>query len=210
MEITKQFAGDFETHITVELSDSDINLFCEICEKIGVKPVFIQLPNGKFPSQPMTACDSKGTLDSVLKAAQKLVIQLTDHGFKCIRVKIEASPFNEDLPQNFIETAKLPDTMYFEYHVKVLLDDTQNQIAREICGEFGAHLSQNVFKIRDNGLTEKFITLRMYGFGLLEARSRVEQLMLAIQKCELKTLKSVLEYCVYDTNTAIDEDWFDI
>ena len=213
MEITPEFKGLFETHVTVSLEEGQkIEDFSEVCNALGVKPIFIQLPSGKVPSQPMTAVDSEGTLSSVRADAFSLAMKLKESGYTVIRVKVETSPFNEDLPQSAEDSKKLPGTMYFEYHVKLLLGKNHydDVIATDICVEFGAHLSKNAFKIREDGLTEKFLTLRMYDKGLIEARVVVADLMKNIESRGLEALKNVLEYCVFDTDSSIDEDWLDI
>lgn len=206
-----QFAGLFETHITITLGEKSTEEFVDTCNLLGVKPVFIQLPSGKVPSQPMTAVDTKGTLDSVKAEAYGVVKSLEAAGFPCIRVKIEAAPFNEDLPKTSAESEALPSTMYFEYHVKTLLDAGMQTEALAVAKAHNAHLSLNAFKTRPDGLLEKFFTKRMYGIGLAEAKVQAQELSNAINGTgTLKELKNVLEYCVFDTDSSIDEDWFDI
>ncbi len=204
------FSGHFETHITVEINSDTIEHFKHICAILKLKPILIELQNGAILSQLMTAKESKGDFEDIKKEAYDVTKKLNDYGFKCIRIKIEASPFNKDIPITDEESLQYPDA-YFEYHVKTLFDPNYQEIAVQLSKSLNAHLSNNAFKVRNDGLVEKFFTKKMYLTGKNNAINIAKEMSDKIQQSSfLVELNNILEYCIYDTNILLDEDWLEI
>lgn len=204
--------GLFETHITVDTTD--VKSFKAFCATQNLKTIFIELSNGKFAAQPMTATDMWGTFEEVKKAAYNTVRLFKENGFECMRVKIELAPIykgyiHPDVPKTQEDLYLLNGDKYWEYHVKVLISNNQDYWINEVAEENDAHLSKNAFKIREDGLKEKFLTIRMYSSTMNEAQDLVSKLKGHLLFRNIEILSDVLEYCVYDTNPHIDEDWFE-
>ncbi len=58
------FEGVFESHVTVAACDEAA--FARTCDALGVKALFISLPRGQTPRQPMTGAHHRGSLREVL------------------------------------------------------------------------------------------------------------------------------------------------
>jgi hypothetical protein len=209
---TPRYSGEFEIHVTIgaEVSAS-LETFRQVCERLAVKPLLIELDRGSAPIQPMTASVCRGELADALREAARVAAGLDDAGFPPCRVKIEAAPTNADLPETDTEAARLPAGNYFEYHLKLLLNgEADTRPVRALCEAHGAHLSANAFRRRTDGTREQFVTLRCYAMGRVSADSRFRALMDALTGSGRAVLKSLCEYCVWDTNQALDEEWLEI
>lgn len=119
----RAFNGAFGTHVTLAArpggGTGDLALFAAAR---GVKHALIVLDRGQTRSQPMLTVQGEGTLATQIEAARSLSRELADAGFRVVRVKVEAAPWNEDVPASDAAAARLGDAMYFEHHVKVVLD----------------------------------------------------------------------------------------
>jgi hypothetical protein len=201
------FAGDFETHITVAPPVVE-STFRRDCLKLGVKPILIHSPVDAAPARPMTSAIYRGDLPSVLAESKAVGAALKDMGYSVVRLKIEAGPENADLPENDSQAAAMPTEYYFEHHLKILLDDPDgyDQIAL-LCRNRQAHLSPNALLCRSGGEREYFITLRSYSVGRDNAESQVEVLIADLELVGVPILKKISDYCVYDDNPSSDDGW---
>ncbi|WP_326792970.1 hypothetical protein OHA79_36425 [Streptomyces sp. NBC_00841] len=121
-----EFAGEFETHLTVRLGTAagamDASARLEHrAARMGLKLTRIVLDRGAMPDQPMLTETGRGTLTERQAAALLRSAELRAAGFPVIRVKIEASPWNADIPQTANEAAALSPACHVEHHVKLLL-----------------------------------------------------------------------------------------
>ena len=205
------YAGDFETHVTVEpLGPTELDRFAQVCDELGVHAVLIELPRGAVRSQPMTRSNFRGTLPECHQSAITLANQLRKQGFAVSRIKIEAAPWNEDLPETDLHAQGLPEENYFEYHVKLILaGETDLREILRVCELRGAHLSANAFKRRDDGRFERFVTLRCPGVGRATANQRAQDLEQSLRATGHEVGRMVCEYCVYDSNQNVDAEWLE-
>lgn len=196
----------FETHLTVE---SDATWHTAAIERFateqGLKLVQIELSRGMHPCQPMLSWRSEGALPECLSSAAAMVQTLEAQGIRVVRTKIEASPFNADVPQR-----EAPSTVgtYFESHVKLLLDARADQA--ELCDiamAHGAHLSRNARRVRDDGRMERFVTLRRRKCGYVAIAHDTAALEAALAPRVERILGTEIEYVLYDSNLAIDAGW---
>ncbi|GGV40210.1 hypothetical protein GCM10010182_75950 [Actinomadura cremea] len=158
------FAGDFETHVTVR---GDAGAVAEWAAARGVKFVHIVLERGRVVSQPMLTLGCSGTLDAARADAAGAARALRADGFAVARVKIEAAPWNAGVPVTDGEA--LGPAYYFEHHVKVLLDAGfgagfdagfgAGALARAV-RPHAAHVSRNARRVRTDGRRERFVTVR--------------------------------------------------
>lgn len=198
------FDGVFESHVTV--APCDEAAFAKTCDALGVKALFISLPQGVSPRQPMTGAHHRGALPDVMLIVHQLARELALAGFEVIRTKIEAVGPHRDLPQSDEIAAKTPRSNYFEHHAKVTLPSAQSEpeIARAFA-ELGAYLSRGA--PRGDGIELRFVTLRSWGLGQASADARFDQVLALAVKLGLPLRNRMREYTVYDSALEVDAGW---
>ena len=214
----KDFAGDFETHLTVMPSrlgdaagtredDEAIRLWATRHE---MKYTRILLERGDTPDQPMLTYRGKGTLTAQRGQARTWASRLHREGLSVARVKIEASPWNADVPQSSEEAAALPPYCYFEHHVKlVLAGAAQVEAVRELSGRHDGHLSWNARRVLSDGRHERFVTQRRRGVGRPEARRGLDTLLNELAAGGHPPVDVEEEFVVHDDNPTVDAGWAD-
>lgn len=201
--------GAFEAHLTVSArSEEDLRRFRAFCDAASVKCIFIELGRGEEPFQPMTASYHHGTLRQAREEVQAMARALAAEGFDVTRLKLEALGKNRDIPEDDA-TARAQPANYFEFHVKVLLPsgDTEVDALRARCEKHGAHLSRNARKVREDGASERFVTLRVYGLGRANADARFTALLEDLAGTGLTLTQRLREWTVYDSNHGLDRGW---
>jgi len=140
--------------------------------------------------------------------ALRLSRELNASGFPVIRIKIEAAPWNQDVPQSRVQAHGQPPGRYFEHHVKLLLPpDSDYAALAELVEPHSAHLSRNALTQRSDGREERFVTQRCRAVGYTEACQRLEALQAAIAPLGHLVLEVEQEYVVYDNNLFVDAGW---
>jgi inosine/xanthosine triphosphate pyrophosphatase family protein len=206
----RSFGGAFEAHVTVRLADAvgDAPRFRAACDRLGVKCMMIELPEGEHVAQPMTASIHRGVLREVQDEVHGLARELIAAGFVIVRTKVEALPRNADIPEDDAQAARFP-AGYFEFHVKLLLSGGADALeaVRVACAPHGARLSKNANKRRDDGTEERFVTLRVHRLGRAHAEERFVALEAALVALGVPMRGRIREYTVYDSNVALDRGW---
>jgi hypothetical protein len=206
----QEFAGEFETHLTVDLNgrDGDIAALRAWGEARGMKCTHIVLARGRSVSQPMLTREGRGELSGELARAEAIASELSASGFAVTRIKIEASPFNRDVPQTDSVAAACPRERYFEHHVKLLLDGTRDVPGvTALAQQHAAHVSRNALRIRDDAREERFVTQRCHAVGRATAQRQLAELLRALRDGGYEILESENEFVVYDQNLALDDGW---
>jgi hypothetical protein len=204
--------GAFEAHVTVKLAapDGDLPRFRAACDRLGVKCVMIELPEGEHAAQPMTASVHRGTLREVQDEVHGLAREMVAEGFEVVRTKIEAVGRNADIPDTDEAAARSP-AGYFEFHVKLVVpaESAAAALARiaGACAPHGARLSRNANKRRPDGAEERFVTMRVPRLGRARAEERFAALVDALAATEVPLHTRIREYTVYDSNVALDRGW---
>jgi hypothetical protein len=203
------FAGELETHITVALTQpADLKDLGQWAHARGLKTLHIILERGATVSQPMLTRRGSGDLESEQRIAGEITKELLSGGYRILRVKIEASPENDDVPQTKFAAATQPDDRYFEHHIKfVHAADADLTLLRGIAELHSAHLSQNALRQRNDGFCERFITQRCMKMGRAEAARRLQELLHAIEPFKYTIIDVEEEFVVYDSNLSIDAGW---
>ena len=169
----------------------------------------IVLSRGNAASQPMATWRRSSTvLSSMRDEADGFAADAVQAGFELTRVKIEAAPGNEDLPQTDQEASTEPDANYFEHHIK--LDrprEASVEKLTELCESHGAHLSRNAFRQTAGDREERFVTLRTYAVGDQTSQRQLAALLDCLAAVEEDVIETESEYCVYDSNIALDAGW---
>lgn len=190
----------FELHLTTHaLAAHQVDDFVAICQQLGAKALLIELAQGQVMQQPML---SKVALLPDVAAALTLAAadaaSLKSSGFAVSRTKLEVPATHAAY---LAATSPGPaGTPYFEWHGKVSYVRAPELLA--VCARHQAHLSANALK--DSVLT-RFVTLREYG-PLAVFEQRVAELVQALQ-AHWPIQKQQAEYCLYDSNTGLDQGW---
>jgi hypothetical protein len=205
------FAGEFETHITVAIADAgEMDRLKDWVVRRGYSFHHIILDRGLIPSQPMVSYRGHGDLGSERATAEAVARQLTAAGFTVCRIKIEVAPENRDVPQSDTEAAALGPGPYFEHHVKLALEpgaDTTLLVA--VARRHAAHLSRNALRVRSDGGLERFVTQRCYATGSPGARQCLQALLAELAANRYVVLNTEEEFVVYDTEPGVDAGWLD-
>lgn len=197
----------FETHLTVSPRGDDATLddVEAFARAHGLKFLQIQLPAGAQPRQPMLSLRACGPFERQRAEAHRLVEALAALGIAVTRTKIEAAPWNAGVPAH---GPCLRSEHYFESHVKLLLAPDCDTVAlARAANAHGAHLSRNARCVREDGLVERFATLRTRNGGLAAITARADVLRSALAPQTLAILSVEIEYVVHDDNPALDAGW---
>ena len=202
---SRQYRGAFETHVTIEVDQSKFPDVTAFALSHALKFTHIVLPRGQHPSQPMLTRRGTGTMASELDAAARLSDQLVSCGFDVCRIKLEASPRNEDIPQHDHESE---ENRYFESHIKILIPTHADLDAvTSVSRRHHAHTSRNAFRTRPDGFQERFITQRYACAGYLHSQRALRALIDDLRPLGHPIIKCETEYVVYDSNMILDDGW---
>lgn len=206
------YQGFFEAHITLKNTNQNIEGFQEFCNENKVKPIFIELERGDVPKQIMSSSLHSGNFENVKNEVEQLATKMREKNYEVIRLKIEAHPENTGIPQTKGDILESQRENYFEVHYKILLpvsiDAKKNLLL--LAEKYSAHLSKNAFKKRENQTEERFVTKRMYDVGKKEAYQAFDKLHQALKKNNYKIDKKIVEYCVFDSNVLVDNNWLQV
>jgi hypothetical protein len=204
------YAGEFEVHVTVRPpSGAAFQRFRAWCLLHDCKCVRIVLARGEHVEQPMaTWRRGATTLPVVVEETRHMIGELERVAIPVVRVKIEAAPDNDGVPQNDAEAAGQDEANYFEHHVKLLRDPAADrERLLKMCVEFGSHLSRNAWRENPQGLEERFVTMRSYNVGRANADARLQRLLAALADLGEKVIEVESEYNVFDSNVQLDAGW---
>lgn len=206
----RNYRGDFEVHLTAKAADSATReRLREWCDARGFKCVWIVLARGEHADQPMaTWRRGRTALPAVVEEANRHAAELAALGIPVTRVKVEAAPFNDEIPARDEEASNHAPENYFEHHIKLLRNAAAPRDALlRLCDAHGAHLSRNAFRDAPEGKEERFVTLRAYGVGSASSNRQFRRLLAALRECGEHVLESESEYCVYDSALSLDAGW---
>jgi hypothetical protein len=204
-----EFTGELETHLTICLSESkSIEHLRDWGAAHGLKCLHIVLEQGEVISQPMLTRRSTGKLTNEIDGANRLKNLLIADGFSVSRLKIEAAPWNEDVPQSAAELKEHLSQRYFESHIRIICNkDADNSELIEAVKPHSAHLSRNALSCCVEGLEERFVTQRCRTGGYAESWKRLNTLLREIRALGYTVIDVEEEYVVYDSNLEIDAGW---
>lgn len=205
-----EFTGEFETHYTIHLDPTtpDLEALRAWGAEHGLKCLHILLSRGDSASQPMLTGRGQGTLSGERARAEEIAKSLQATGFPVTRVKIEAAPWNEDVPQSLDEARNHPPDRHFEHHIKLLLEPDANiALLMAVAVGHDAHLSRNALKQREDGRRERFVTQRCFGVGRDQAKRRLDALFAALDALGQTVVDIEEEFVVYDSNIELDRGW---
>jgi len=201
--------GIFESHITISNGPGVEAIFQTQCKETDCKCVMIQLPTGVTHEQLMSSRYHRGSFLSVEKEVFSLAATFAKAGLKITRAKIEAMFSNTGVPQSNQEALCLSPENYFEFHLKVAVEEKSLKQLQEICSQYSAHLSKNAFKLLSDGKTLHFVTQRIWTTGAIDAFHTFSKLKEFIEENGFITMGLMREYSLYDSNIKLDSGWID-
>ncbi|MBC7805528.1 MAG: hypothetical protein H7145_05200 [Akkermansiaceae bacterium] len=204
------FEGDLEIHLTVREPDPTRGEALQSLASVrGWKYLHIILARGDTPSQPMLTRHVHGDLESACHEASEATRAFESAGFPVTRVKIEAAPWNEGVPQSDAEAQTV--SRHFEHHIKLLLPpDAVTTALTFVAQRHEAHLSRNALKQRADGYAERFVSQRCFGVGRATAQKRFDALLSDLATFGHPVLDTEEEYVVHDSNLSLDNGWLQL
>jgi hypothetical protein len=200
--------------------DKILDKFKDVCSKIGVKPIVIDLEinDGSIIKDVMTSSKHFGDNRTAYEESERICNELRKYGYKVLRNKIESVPWHPAAP--VISTGKeIPNGCYFESHLGVVIKPEEkerlNEFVKytltdshliELSGT--AKLSQNFFKkSKDGSAFVNMLTYRSNMCGSPKFKLEVEGIKHLLKEEGFEFEKVEVEYAVYDTNVTHDAKW---
>lgn len=184
----------FEIHVTVD--SSNIESFKKDCNEIGCKPVLIELDcKEQKLEQLMTSQKFRGRnwKNEVNNIRNKLI----NKKYNISRIKVEINP-----QILFEESIK-----YLESHIRVKINNNQEEILSLLCSKLNFHKSKNKFKKIDKDNYYLMCTYRTYDLNLEKFNFIVNEFKQNLDKFYIKYDKIEIEGCILDTNETLDKNW---
>jgi hypothetical protein len=201
--------GDFEAHITVRAGEAGTVVALErYAARHDMKFTHIVLMRGRMTDQPMVTVRRSGTATAVREWIYAVVGALSTAGFEVTRVKLEATPWAEGVPDTDEAAAVLGSRYYFEHHIKLMLPAGagSDHLAATVAGH-RAHVSANARRARADGRTERFVTQRCRAVSDRTAEARLADLLAVLADHQVLSVER--EFVVYDSNESADDGWID-
>lgn len=203
-ELSLKYPIPYEIHITVQ--KPDLNTFRKACEFAEVKPIILDLQDKEGTSvitDVMTSSkflgDNRGAMEEVTRISQIM----KDHGLSVVREKVETVPWHPAAPS---ENDTMPKDCYFECHFGVLVkDNRERDFLRDLSKDLDCHMSQNVFKIVEDGQV-LMLTSRSYDGTRDSFEKRVEYTRQKLEE-HFPVEKTIIEFAIYDTKVNHDQNW---
>lgn len=203
----------YEIHVTVRTTD--VERFQEVCKKIDVKPIILELQkkSGDVLCEVMTS-STISTDDHTIGEAKVAMIRICSHlskeRFVVIRSKIETVPWHPLAPcehngqRHFLGS-------HFETHFGVIIKEKGDGFKlNDLSKTHNLHLSKNVLKKFDDGSHVQMTTYRSYSMIKEDFELVVDNIVKEIFNVGL-TLEKMpkIEFAVYDTNYEHDLKWIE-
>lgn len=202
----------YEIHVTVE---GDIpGDFRNICSKLGVKPIIIDLEKvaGSIGKEMMTSSKVFNTAEIPHHEAERIKNGLVSAGFKVVRVKIEVATNHPEVPTMFGEV-KTPrhKFQHFESHLEIVVngEEERNELREFVSSNLSdLHFSKNLFKKTEGGKFVQMLTLREYDTVLECFKIRVHEIRQILSEAGFMFYSSpTIEFCIFDSKADHDNDW---
>ncbi|MGS2590344.1 hypothetical protein [Streptomyces hebeiensis] len=205
------FRGDFATHLTVRtLRRRGVTAvpLHEWAAAQGLELTRTVLDRGRTPAGPVLTRRSRGTFEEQRSAAERWAGLLAGAGFTVVRTRIEAAPWNEDVPRTDAEAAALPAQLHFEHRATVRLSipyDTGRLAA--VAERHHAHVARTARQVLPGGTQERCVIQRVRSAGRPSARARLDALIDALIADGFRPVDVSEEFVLHDDNPAVDSGW---
>ena len=182
----------FEVHITVD--SQDFNRWKELCEKLGLNPLWIKNSKGWYDQQMLCAVDYKGSFLGVKNYIRELVKDIREAKFKVVREKIEC------------QFRQWPSSLYNECHIKIRLPEGENNAMLAFCE---SHSISPSWSLVHNvpGERKWYLTVRDHGLDARGAGLKFAKAIRAVGDRFGKPSGVEVETAIFDTNEELDKGW---
>lgn len=197
----------YEIHITVKCTEEGVPRFRETSVALGVKPLVVQLAEGRVMNDVMTSSDIKCTPSELMDECSRLVNGLSAAGWPVVRCKVETTPWH---PKALVPEEQMKPYQYFESHIPIRVNSAMNlDPLRKQCKEMGLHLSANAFKVH---LDERTVmsTFRATHLCADEFKATVAQQCSTLKDSGFNLDVPVVEFAIFDSNRDHDNEWLHI
>ena len=204
-DVTKGTMTNFyEAHITVDHLGLAEDAFEGDCFLFGVKPL-VMVGNGLH--QYMCTVKIEGDLGMARNRAQEVADAFIAEGYDIERVKIESHPAGSETPSRN-NLKKLSDGQYFEAHIDVDTHEGGLEALKVVAKMNGLWISFNNLKYPDaEGYRTYIATLRRHDGTIEGFRTLVNDAARHMRMRGLEVIRIIEEFCVYDSNEALDAEW---
>ena len=214
--------GRFEAHATtLPIDGKTFSDFEKKCSKLNMNAVNIELPSDSLhPIQPMSTFWHQGTLESAIIHMYSKARQMFREGIPVKRLKLEIALDENietsncsDLYQSgvfpLVEGEKRRDSnsVYFEFHIKVLIVPDQKSLFKFISSRHRCHVSRNAKKKDVGGRFQWFTTLRLYNVTLSQALSKFKAVCSDLTENGFLICSRHREYAIHDNCVMLDKGW---
>jgi hypothetical protein len=217
-EATLKFPLPYELHVTVNCANDTetLRIFKQDCETLQIKAIALDLQNQNSDTvilnDIMTSSVHMGNNASAYQELERIQKGLKAKGWVVVRGKIETVPWSPVAPSTKYKRLAMPRYSYFEAHLNIITNKTDEPLLRNIAHWHNSHLSRNIFKKLDGDKYIIMITMRKY-IGTYETfLSALNELKKALTD-PLNTNggflieKVITEFSIYDSNVSHDEPW---
>ncbi|WP_432118958.1 hypothetical protein [Streptomyces sp. bgisy032] len=194
-------ASLYESHVTVRCGGPGESARLDRWAAAGgYKLTHIVLARGRMRDQPMLTLSGSPSYAAEAARVRQVAARLRADGFDPVRVKIESSPWAEEVPRQPCD-----DGRYFEHHVKLLLAaDTDLAALAERVVPHGAHLSWNARRVR-GARHERFVTQRCRAVDAEGAGRALGRLLADLGGFDVRDVER--EFVLHDSDLTVDEGW---
>ena len=203
----------YEIHITVNAEDGiDIQKYKEDCAEIGVKPIVLALQDQsctKVMDDVMTSSKIVGNNGEAFSEMMRISNALSDKGYKVIRNKIEASYWHPKAPFKKAGDTVMPEGCYFECHFNVECTSDKLTELSSIAKANQCHLSQNAFKMKNDGTFTIMMTYRSYTQMFEDFNEHLDAIKYVLNAYSFPIEKEIVEFSIYDTRITHDAKWLE-
>ncbi|MEK2647346.1 hypothetical protein [Bdellovibrio sp. BCCA] len=209
-EYKNAFPLPYEIHITVE--NVEATSFTDACEKIGVKAITLDLQDksGKLVlKDAQTSSKFVGDNHGAYMETERIARDLTLMGYSVVRKKIETVPWHPAAPSTEGGNSKIRKDGYFESHIEVILNDTDEERQKliKIIDPFHGHLSRNSRKVLECGRNKLMITVRDNNTFSEPFQNKIDDLYNQLQSKGYELGEKIIEFSIYDTKVSHDASW---
>lgn len=203
------FSGDYECHITTDISSAALPAFEQWCSQHGAKVVAIKLANGIHQFQPMLCKQYVDQTPEQVANDIDTICSTMAQFYPITRVKIEGRISNCNVPTTEDTAHGMPNDCYFEHHIKCKLEnDVATDILRDQLKQYDGHLSFNALN-KSGQHQNRFITQRFYGVSEQMAVDKLHQLLTYLESQHYTVVKTIREYNIFDSKVSLDQGWMD-
>ncbi|WP_051839171.1 hypothetical protein [Streptomyces sp. NRRL F-5126] len=160
------------------------------------------LDRGRTAGRPTVVRECAGDLATQRARAEEWGGRLARDGFRVVRTRIEAAPWNEGVPQSDAEAAAFP-CRWFAHRVTVraAIPYETGRLVRA-AGGCSARLSRLARAVPARGVQERLLVQRAPGVGRRGARARLEELLAALVAAGFRAVDVEEAYVVHDDGPA--------